>query len=283
MSGRKRFGEILIEAGVLTEQILQAALLRQQGTGRRLGLILEEMSVISEREIALVLGSQFHLKTVGRIAKHFYSPEVQALVDVSTVLTKFIFPLKVVKNTLHLAMSNPLDLETIDNLSFSTGLTIIPYVTTATEIQAAAEVHYLKGTPRKPTACWRVLIVEDVEVIRSSIVEALKDAGYQTLEAANGAEGLKTAILKQPHLIVADIMMPLMDGYEMFKSLKANSETEAIPVVALTARSMPQEESRLLELGFYDFIPKPVNIVRLLARIKRALRHAHGQSPRPSS
>ena len=81
MSKRKRFGEILIEAGALTEETLQKALIRQRGTGRRLGLILEEMGVISEREIALGVARQFHLKTVSNIAKHLFPFEVLALID----------------------------------------------------------------------------------------------------------------------------------------------------------------------------------------------------------
>lgn len=277
MSKRKRFGEILIEAGVLTEATLQKALLRQRGTGRRLGLILEEMGVISERDVVLVLARQFHLKTVSNIAKHPFSPEILALVDSDTALAKYIFPLKVADKALYLAMSNPLDMETIENLSFRTGLTVVPYVTTAAEIQAAIKAHYLKQEKQSDPDWWSILVVEDAEMVRSAVVAALRKAGYQTREATNGAEGIKMAVQQPPHLIVADIMMPRMDGFEMFKALQANSTTQRIPVIALSARSTPEEEARLLNAGFFDFIPKPINVVRLLARLKRALQHTYGR------
>lgn len=281
MSRRKRFGEILIEAGLLTEENLQKALLRQQGSYCRLGLILEQMGVITERETALVLARQFRLETVSKIASQSIPDEVLALVGVDSALAKFIFPLKIVGKSLFLAMSNPLDMETIENLSFRTGLTVVPQVTTATEIQAAIQAHYLG---KKSAGLWSILVTDDAELVRSAIVAPLKESGYRVLEAANGAEALRIAIQQHPHLILADIMMPRMDGFEMFKALKANAETEDIPVIALTARCTPQEENRLLDAGFFDFIPKPVNIIRLQARLKRTLRHIYGQatSPTPS-
>ena len=126
MARRKRFGEILIEAGLLTEEILQKALIRQQGSSCRLGLILEQMGVISERETALVLARQFNLEMVSKIAGQSVADEALDLVGVDVALAKFVFPLKIVGKTLLLAMSNPLDMETIENLSFRTGLTVIP-------------------------------------------------------------------------------------------------------------------------------------------------------------
>ncbi|HKK01058.1 MAG TPA: response regulator, partial [Desulfuromonadales bacterium] len=170
----------------------------------------------------------------------------------------------------------PLDIETIDKLTFQTGLTIVPYVTTATEIHAAISVHYLKGEQAKTTDRWVVLVAEDSELVRSTVVAAIKRAGYKPLEAADGGEALKIAIQQKPHLVLADIMMPQVDGYEMFRSLQANPATKNIPVIALSARSTPEEEARLLNAGFFDFIPKPLNAVRLLARLKRALRHTYG-------
>lgn len=276
MAKRKLFGEILVESGVLTEETLGKALEHQKGSGRRLGLVLEEMKIISERDIALVLARQFHFKTVSNIAKYPFPPDVLALVDVNTALAKYVFPLKVVDKSLYLAMSNPLDIETIENLTFRSGLEIVPYVTTAAEIHAAVCAHYLKGEQAKTTDQWVVLVAEDSELVRSTVVAAIKKAGYQVLEAANGAEALKIAAQQKPHLVLADIMMPQVGGYEMFRSLQANPATKDIPVIALSARSTPEEEARLLNAGFFDFIPKPLNVVRLLARLKRALRHIYG-------
>lgn len=281
MPSRKRFGEILIEAGILTEETLEEALFRQQESGQRLGLVLEEMGVLSDRAIALVVSRQFNLKTVSNIAKHKFPPETLSLVDVDTALGKFIFPLKTVGQNLHLAMSNPLDLATIDALAFQTGLTIVPYVTTVSEIQAAIRAHYLKINRTKAADWWSILVVEDDKLLRSSIVDFLKKTGYETFEADNGLSGLKVAIQKKPHLVLADIIMPRMDGFEMFRGLQATPETKHIPVVGISARSAPEEETKLLDAGFFDFIAKPVNVVRLQGRLKRAIRHNYRQEPSP--
>ncbi|HKK01914.1 MAG TPA: response regulator, partial [Desulfuromonadales bacterium] len=212
MSNRKRFGEVLLDAGILSEDVLQKALLRQRGTSFRLGLILEQMGVITEREVALVLSRQFQLETASKIASLSIPEDVLALVGADTALTKYVIPLQVVGKTLYLAMSNPLDMETIENLSFRTGLTVVPRVTTASEILAAIQTYYVDGKGIKPESRWSILVVEDIEMVRSAIVASLKENGYAVLEAANGAEGLKIAMQKQPHLILADIMMPCMDG-----------------------------------------------------------------------
>lgn len=66
--------------------------------------------------------------------------------------------------------------------------------------------------------------------------------------------------------------MPRMDGIEMFKALQANGEIDDIPVIALTAKNSAEDEAELLDMGFYDFIAKPINPVRLAARVKRALK-----------
>ena len=75
--------------------------------------------------------------------------------------------------------------------------------------------------------------------------------------------------------------MPRMDGYEMFRALKSNLQTKHLPVVALSAKSSAEEEAKLLEMGYYDFIAKPINLVRLIARIKHALKLIYGDSPPP--
>jgi CheY-like chemotaxis protein len=282
MQKRKRFGDILIDAKIVTAEILAEALEKQRGSGRQLGQVLEEMGVVSERNIAAVLARQFGLKTVSNIARASFGKQLLDLVDADTATKKFIFPLKLEGKSLFLAMVNPLDIETIDNLTFAKGLSIVPCVTTPSEIQAAISRHYYKIDDTAPDdSWWTILVVDDQDLVRSAVLAALRREGFSLLEAANGADGLKMALQHKPHLVIADTVMPRMDGYEMFRAIKGNLATRHIPVIALSSRSTAEEEALLLDMGYFDFIAKPINPVRLVARVKHALRLSFGEQPPP--
>jgi CheY-like chemotaxis protein len=279
MNRRKRFGEILVEAGVVNEDQLAQALERQKGSRKRLGQILEELGVVSEKDIAVALARQFGFKTVSGLTRHTFSEALLAQVDGSTALGKMIFPIKRQDKNLYLAMVNPLDMATIDNLTFQSGLKIIPCVTTPTEIQAAVEKFYLSSEAEEGSDWWVVLVVEDQELARAATAAALRKQGYALLQAENGAEGLKMAHQHKPHLIISDTIMPRMDGYEMFRALKNQPTTARIPVMAMSSKSTAEEEAQLLDMGYFDFIAKPVNPVRLTARVRRALKMTYGEIP----
>ena len=283
MAKRKRFGEILVDAKVVDEHQLDRALEKQKGTGRRLGQVLEQMGVVTERDIAAALARQFGFKTVANIARASFSAELLGLFDSDTASNKMLFPLKKEGNTLFLAMVNPLDIEVIDNLSFKNGLRVIPCVTTPSEIQSAVNRHYLKIVEQshEPDAWWTILVVDDQDLVRSAAVAALKQEGYNLLEASNGADGLKVTLQEKPHLVISDTVMPRMDGYEMFRAIQANLEIKHLPVIALSSKSTAEEEAKLLEMGYFDFIAKPINSIRLVARIRHALRIIYGTSPPP--
>lgn len=281
MQKRKRFGEILVEAKVVDEQQLALALEKQRGTGGRLGQVLEDMGVVTERDIAAAVACQFGFKTVANIARASFSAELLAVTDGDTAMNKLMFPLKKEGATLFLAMVNPLDIETIDNLSFKSSLRVVPCVTTPSEILAAVNRHYYKivEQAKEPDAWWTVLVVDDQDLVRSAAVATLKRQGFNLLEASNGADGLKVALQSKPHLIIADTVMPRMDGYEMFRAIQGSPGIKNIPVIALSSKSTAEEEAKILEMGYFDFIAKPINPVRLVARVKHALRIVHGNTP----
>ncbi|TLM65369.1 MAG: response regulator [Deltaproteobacteria bacterium] len=285
MQKRKRFGEILVEAKVVSEEVLNRALERQRGTGRRLGQVLEHMGVVTEKDIAAALARQFGFKTVANIARANFPAEVLALVEADAAMSKLVFPLKQEGNSLYLAMVNPLDIEVIDNLSFKSRLRIIPCVTTPTEIQAAVNRHYYhkdaEQAGQEADNWWTILVVDDQELVRSAVVAALKREGYLLLEAENGADGVKLTVQQKPHLIISDTVMPRMDGYEMFRALQSNVQTRHIPVIALSSKSSAEEEAKLLDMGYYDFVAKPINPIRLIARVKHVLKRNYGDTPPP--
>ncbi|PKN11718.1 MAG: two-component system response regulator [Deltaproteobacteria bacterium HGW-Deltaproteobacteria-4] len=285
MNKDKMLGKILVDAGIISEALLDQALKRQQEGENRLGHVLKEMGIVTEKDIAMVLARQFGFKTVHDLAKHSFSDELLALVDGDTALKRNIFPLKQEGKSLYLAIVDPFDMETIDNLAFRTGLRIIPCVTTPAEIQSVVHKYYLigkteaAGEQKENDNWWKILVVDDQELVRSAIIAALKREGYLVSEATNGAEGLKLACQQLPHLIISDTVMPRMDGFEMFRALQTQTTTRKVPVIALSSRATPEEEARLLDAGYFDFISKPINPVRLTSRVRRALLICYGEHP----
>lgn len=285
MAKRKKFGEVLVEEGVLDQKTLDLALEKQHNSGKRLGQILEEQNVISERDIALVLARQFGLKTVKNIVGHSFSDQLLSLVDSDTALQKMIFPLRLEEKTLYLAMVNPLDMDTLDTLTFGTGLRIIPYLTTPNEIHAAINKHYLKSiTNAEQSDWWKILLVDNQELALSASAAALTKQGFDVIQCKDSVEALALAVNKKPHLMITEIVMPRMSGIELFNSLKKNPRTNQIPLIASSSRSTAKDEAELLDMGFVDFIAKPINAIRLVARTKRALRLMYqGQDVPPTT
>lgn len=115
-----------------------------------------------------------------------------------------------------------------------------------------------------------VLIVEDNADVREFIKDALKDT-FHIEEASNGEQGLRKAEKLIPDLIVSDIMMPKMDGYEMMRQLKLNDKTSHIPIILLTAKSDKDSKLQGLGLGADDYLRKPFDSEELLARIKNLI------------
>jgi len=270
---RKKFGEILLENQLINKEQLEDALTRQKTIKKPLGKILEEMDIVLEEDIARALSTQFGFPFAKQIGRHKFSPTVLATISAETALTHMVFPLKLEGKTLYLAMANPLNMTLQSDLSFQLGLRIAPCVATPTDIKKAIQKHYQSSTPdTKEDHSWDILLVDNQELALSAAETALSKEGFTIHKARNGVEGLKLAVQHRPNLIITDIVLPRMDGIELFKSLQDNSDLSDIPVIAYTGKSSAEDEYKLLEMGFYDFIAKPINPVRLQARVKRAIR-----------
>jgi CheY-like chemotaxis protein len=116
----------------------------------------------------------------------------------------------------------------------------------------------------------KILIVEDVEYNRDLLVQLLEDE-YEILTAADGATGIEVAARHHPDLILMDLSLPGVDGWEATRRLKARSETEAIPVIALTAHAMQGDEERARACGCDDYLTKPIDEDQLFAKLARLL------------
>ena len=117
-----------------------------------------------------------------------------------------------------------------------------------------------------------VLIVDDEPDILELLEYNLRKEGFEVVQAQNGAQGVKLALERLPDVIVLDIMMPEMDGFEACKAIRANPATAGIPVIFLTAKSGEIDEILGLELGADDFVQKPISPRLLVSRIKARIR-----------
>ena len=118
----------------------------------------------------------------------------------------------------------------------------------------------------------RVLLVDDYPDARDMYGEYLEYSGYDVIQAANGMEALQRAIDDKPDIILMDLSLPVMDGWEATRRIKAGTTTRTIPVMALTAYAMDDERRRCLEAGCDDYETKPLEFPRLLAKLRSLLR-----------
>lgn len=117
----------------------------------------------------------------------------------------------------------------------------------------------------------RLLLVEDNEMNRDMLSRRLARKGYDVTVAVDGADGVAQALAAPPDLILMDMSLPGIDGWEATRRLKADDRTRAIPVIALTAHAMEGDRERALLAGCDDFDTKPVELARLLAKIEALL------------
>ena len=117
----------------------------------------------------------------------------------------------------------------------------------------------------------RILLVEDNEMNRDMLSRRLERRGYEVIVAVDGEEGVARAKADAPDIVIMDMSLPGIDGWEATRQLKAAEETRTIPVLALTAHAMAGDREKALEVGCDDFDTKPVDLPRLLGKIEALL------------
>lgn len=127
----------------------------------------------------------------------------------------------------------------------------------------------------------KILVVEDDEALMMGLVENLKHAGYEVLTSGDGSEGLKLALEKGPSLILLDVMLPGMSGYEVCRSLR--DKDQDVPVIMLTARQEEFDKLHGFEMGADDYVTKPFSVSELLARVKAVLGRGKRRSEGPKT
>jgi CheY-like chemotaxis protein len=116
-----------------------------------------------------------------------------------------------------------------------------------------------------------ILLVEDNEMNRDMLSRRLSKRGFELQMAVNGQEGVDMAIAGHPDLILLDMSLPVIDGWEAARQIKANATTQGIPIIALTAHAMAGDREKAMAAGCDDYDTKPVDLERLLEKIAALL------------
>ena len=119
-----------------------------------------------------------------------------------------------------------------------------------------------------------VLVVEDNEENRDMLSRRLQRRGYRVVHAADGQEAVEMAAREKPDLILMDVSLPVLDGLEATRRIRARAETQTTPIIALTAHAMSGDRERALQAGCDDYHAKPVELPRLLAQMEALLARA---------
>lgn len=261
----------MLEMNVISASDLDTALSRQRLSKKPLGQVFEELGVICDQDILRILAQQFKLKKVEEIGRPPVPKDVLELIDSDTALENLIFPLGISNGKLLLATSDPLNFSAMDKLAFRTGLQVEPFLATPTEITRAIRKYYLKEVAADDNQNQTLLVVDDQQQYRVTLCSHLQKEGYVVLQAEQGTDALKQVLSRVPKLILLEMGLRGMSGKDVFRTLQTNSLTRQVPVIALSSRAYPEEEAKYLDMGFFDFIAKPYNFVRLMARVRRAL------------
>lgn len=122
----------------------------------------------------------------------------------------------------------------------------------------------------------KILLVEDNEMNRDMLSRRLLRRGFEVILAVDGEQGLALAQSEKPDLILMDMSLPILDGWEATRRLKSMPETQSIPVIALTAHAMAGDQEKAMAVGCDDYDTKPVEMGRLLGKIEGALNGKNG-------
>lgn len=123
-----------------------------------------------------------------------------------------------------------------------------------------------------------ILIVEDNEKNMKLVRDILRHNGHTTIEAVTGENGVRLALTELPDLILMDIQLPDIDGIEALRRIRAERAVDAIPVIAVSASVMPDDQQKIITSGFDAFVTKPINLKQFLDTVQRFL--TQGRAPR---
>ena len=114
----------------------------------------------------------------------------------------------------------------------------------------------------------KILVIDDDQSFLEAIKQAFLSEKYEVMTARSGRDGLQQALAFHPDIVILDIMMPEMDGYEAIHEIRKDSRFTSTPVIALTAKAMKEDRQKCLDAGASDYISKPIDITKLLSLLR---------------
>jgi len=228
------------------------------------------MGVVSEFELIEALGKQLGCKTLGNFSMRAFEPEVLVLLSTEFVIKHQVFPLQYKDFMLAVAISDPHDRETTRKISSITGLQVMPVIAPKSEIINAISRHYL-NTRITPDTSDGILVVDGSAIIATVVKMALVKEGFHVITATDGIDAVKLTTTQRPRLVITETQLPGLDGFSLLQFIKAHPLIANIPVIMLTTQASAEDEQTAFNAGFFDFIAKPVQPLRVTMRVKRAL------------
>jgi len=270
MSPKKLLGEILVTKGILSPVTVERMSKLASAENKRFGWFLEDRGLITGSELSEALAEQFNIKHLSNIAQYSFSKQLLALITPEMALEFNLFPLRQEGTNLLMAVTDPTDMKMANNIAQNQGLTIVPAVVSRNDFFAAFCKHYLGREIQKPKEK-TVLIADDDKLTREMLKEILTNNGFRVLLAADGMEAYKEIVASRPQVVLTDKVMPNFDGFQLIKLIKAIHDLRSIPVILISDKTTDEDEAKLFELGFFDFMSKPIKAVTLVSRVKRAM------------
>ena len=266
---RQSLGQIFVKRGLLTDISVQRLVAHAKSKKIRLGELLEVIGLITADELADALAIQYRCRKITDFARFSYSPAMLRTIPMEVAVKNAIFPLKMDNDKLALAVADPTTEEVFEEISTLNNLKTVLYVSTRSEINRAIARHYLGQAILEPSAK-TILLVEDDMLVREMVAKILKKKGYEVETAVDGMDAFSKIFTLKPKLVITDMIMPKLGGYEFLFAIRNIPEFRYMPVILMTAAATPDEEKDALEKGFFDFVLKPVKEIGLLTRVQRA-------------
>jgi CheY-like chemotaxis protein len=270
---RQLLGEIFVGQGLLAEVSVQRLVDHANRKKIRLGMLLETIGLVTPEELAEALAIQYRCRTIMDFARYKFTAHLLSIIPIQMAVEQTIFPLKLDDGRLGLAVADPTMEQLFEQISVRHNLKIIPFVATRTEINRAIAKHYL-GQQITEAGDSTILLVEDDFLVRESVTKILKRHGYVVETAVDGMDAFNKIFTFKPKLVITDKVMPKLSGYDFLYAVRKIPEFRYTPVILMTAAATPNEEKEALEMGFFDFVLKPVQEIGLLTRVRRAFKSA---------
>jgi PleD family two-component response regulator len=267
---RRKIGEIFVEDGTISEKTLQRALARASRQRGKLGYILEDMGVVTGEEIAQALASQHGYKRLRNLVKFRPSDTLLNLISVEIAFRYMLFPLKIKKNKLYLAIADPTDTRITSNIAINHNLEIVPFVATRSDIIAAITKNYL-GKDMLHSKRKTILVAGASANLCMEMEEVLVGKGYRIIVARDGIQAFKLALSESPCVLITESTLPKLDGFRLIEAMKNIPETKDIPAILVADGNDAEEELVAHNHGFFEYITTPLNHVSLITRVKKAV------------